>query len=50
MRVVLQLTNEFKFSLAAVHHAHEAYLVPEVLKKAYGTFHSRRHLPIDPYH
>lgn len=44
-----QLTNEFKFSLAAVHHAHEAYLVPEVLKKAYGTFHTICHLLNDPY-
>ena len=32
----LQLTNEFKFSIAAFHHAHEAYLVPELLKKMYG--------------
>lgn len=32
----LQLTNEFKFSIAAFHHAHEAYLVPDLLKKIYG--------------
>jgi hypothetical protein len=31
------LTNEFKFSIAAFHHAHETYLVPDLLKKAYGT-------------
>jgi hypothetical protein len=31
----LQLTNEFKFSIAAFHHAHEAYLVPDLLKKMY---------------
>jgi imidazolonepropionase-like amidohydrolase len=29
-------TNEFKFPLAAFHHAHEAYLVPDLLKKVYG--------------
>lgn len=29
-------TNEFKFPLAAFHHAHEAYLVPDLLKQAYG--------------
>ena len=33
---LLQLSNEFKFPIAAVHHAHEAYLVPDLLKKAYG--------------
>jgi hypothetical protein len=31
-----QITNEFKFSIAAFHHAHETYLVPDLLKKAYG--------------
>ncbi|KAH7106018.1 hypothetical protein BKA62DRAFT_348569 [Auriculariales sp. MPI-PUGE-AT-0066] len=29
------LTNEFKFPLAAFHHAHEAYLVPGTLKRAF---------------
>lgn len=29
-------TNEFKFPVAAFHHAHEAYIVPELLKQAYG--------------
>ena len=33
----LQLTNEFKFSIAAFHHAHEAYFVPDLLKKMYST-------------
>lgn len=33
---MVRLTNEFKFSLAAFHHAHETYLVPDLLKKAYG--------------
>ncbi|KAK0624996.1 hypothetical protein B0T17DRAFT_617144 [Bombardia bombarda] len=29
-------TNEFKFVLRAFHHAHQTYLVPEILKRAYG--------------
>ena len=29
-------TNEFKFQLRAFHHAHQTYIVPEVLKRAYG--------------
>lgn len=29
-------TNEFKFPLRAFHHAHQTYLVPEVLKRAWG--------------
>jgi len=29
----MKITNEFKFNIASFHHAHEAYLVPEVLKK-----------------
>ncbi|KAJ7026167.1 carbohydrate esterase family 9 protein [Mycena alexandri] len=33
---IVRLTNEFKFSIAAFHHAHEAYLVPDLIKKAYG--------------
>lgn len=33
---VVRLTNEFKFPIAAFHHAHETYLVPDLLKKAYG--------------
>ncbi|KAJ7512471.1 hypothetical protein B0H11DRAFT_1844256 [Mycena galericulata] len=33
---MVRLTNEFKFSIAAFHHAHEAYLVPNLIKKAYG--------------
>ncbi|KAH8119709.1 composite domain of metallo-dependent hydrolase [Phellopilus nigrolimitatus] len=32
----VRLSNEFKFPVAAFHHAHETYLVPEVLKRAYG--------------
>ena len=30
------MSNEFQFPIAAFHHAHETYLVPELLKKAYG--------------
>lgn len=37
-----QLTNEFKFPLAAFHHASEAYLVPGTLKQAYSMFFSFR--------
>lgn len=33
---IVGLSNEFKFPIAAFHHAHEAYLVPEVIKSAYG--------------
>lgn len=29
-------TNEFKFRLYAFHHAHQTYLVPEILKRSYG--------------
>ncbi|KAK4554852.1 hypothetical protein LTR86_008000 [Recurvomyces mirabilis] len=29
-------TNEFKFPVRAFHHAHQTYLIPEVLKRAYG--------------
>ncbi|KAG6903047.1 hypothetical protein C0995_007480 [Termitomyces sp. Mi166 len=32
----VKLSNEFKFPIAAVHHASEAYLVPDLLKKTYG--------------
>ncbi|OCH88880.1 composite domain of metallo-dependent hydrolase [Obba rivulosa] len=31
----VRLSQEFEFPVAAFHHAHEAYLVPDVLKKAY---------------
>ncbi|KAH9930391.1 carbohydrate esterase family 9 protein [Amylocystis lapponica] len=32
---IVRLSNEFQFPIAAFHHAHEAYLVPDVIKKAY---------------
>lgn len=31
-----QLSREFQFPIAAIHHASEAYLVPDRLKDAYG--------------
>jgi hypothetical protein len=34
----VRLTQEFGFPVAAFHHAHEAYLVPDVLKSAYGVY------------
>ncbi|KAL5631170.1 hypothetical protein ACGC1H_006866 [Rhizoctonia solani] len=33
---IVRLTNEFKFPVAAFHHAHEAYLVPDLIKSAWG--------------
>ncbi|KAF9462476.1 carbohydrate esterase family 9 protein [Collybia nuda] len=33
---LVRLSNEFKFPIAAFHHASEAYLVPELIKQAYG--------------
>ncbi|KAJ3516436.1 hypothetical protein NLJ89_g1119 [Agrocybe chaxingu] len=33
---LVRLSNEFSFPIAAFHHASEAYLVPDLLKKAYG--------------
>ncbi|KIJ40920.1 hypothetical protein M422DRAFT_780574 [Sphaerobolus stellatus SS14] len=33
---MVRLTNEFNFSIAAFHHAHETYLVPDLLKKTWG--------------
>ncbi|KAK5684765.1 hypothetical protein LTS10_002839 [Elasticomyces elasticus] len=29
-------TNEFQFPVRAFHHAHQTYLVPEILKRSYG--------------
>ncbi|KAG5639405.1 hypothetical protein H0H81_002937 [Sphagnurus paluster] len=37
LRGRVKLSNEFKFSIAAFHHAHETYLVPDLVKKAHGT-------------
>lgn len=33
---IVRLSNEFQFPIAAFHHAHEAYLVPNLLKRTYG--------------
>ncbi|TFK91321.1 composite domain of metallo-dependent hydrolase [Polyporus arcularius HHB13444] len=33
---LVRVTNEFQFRIAAFHHAHETYLVPDTLKSAYG--------------
>ncbi|KAF8844379.1 composite domain of metallo-dependent hydrolase [Paxillus ammoniavirescens] len=33
---LMRLSEEFQFPIASVHHASEAYLVPEVLKRNYG--------------
>ncbi|KAI1784439.1 composite domain of metallo-dependent hydrolase [Ganoderma leucocontextum] len=33
---LVRISNEFKFPIAAFHHAHETYLVPDTLKSAYG--------------
>jgi imidazolonepropionase-like amidohydrolase len=36
LEAFVKLTNEFKFRLYAFHHAHQTYLVPEVLKRTWG--------------
>ncbi|KAF9006581.1 carbohydrate esterase family 9 protein [Cyathus striatus] len=33
---IVRLTNEFQFPLATFHHASEAYLVPDLLKRTWG--------------
>lgn len=33
---IVRLSNTYKFPVAAFHHAHETYLVPDLLKQAYG--------------
>ncbi|KAJ7735556.1 hypothetical protein DFH07DRAFT_1065042 [Mycena maculata] len=33
---LVRLSNEFKFPIASIHHAGETYLVPSLLKKAWG--------------
>ncbi|KAG7093087.1 hypothetical protein E1B28_009375 [Marasmius oreades] len=33
---IVRLSSDFNFSITSFHHAHEAYLVPELLKKTYG--------------
>ncbi|KAK1757110.1 hypothetical protein QBC47DRAFT_378423 [Echria macrotheca] len=36
LEAFIEHTNEFKFKLRAFHHAHQTYMVPDVLKRAYG--------------
>lgn len=36
LEAFIRHTNEFKFPVRAFHHAHQAYLVPEILKRNYG--------------
>ncbi|KAF7364300.1 Composite domain of metallo-dependent hydrolase [Mycena sanguinolenta] len=33
---LVRLSNEFKFPIASIHHAGETYLVPDLLKRAWG--------------
>ncbi|TFY55471.1 hypothetical protein EVG20_g9306 [Dentipellis fragilis] len=33
---IVRLSNEFKFPIASFHHAAEAYLVPDILKRTWG--------------
>ena len=33
---LVRISNEFQFHIAAFHHAHETYLVPDLLKQTYG--------------
>lgn len=34
---MVRISNEFEFPIAAFHHAHETYLVPDLLKQAWGS-------------
>lgn len=36
LSALAELSNEFQLPIAAVHHAHEAYLVPGLLNRTYG--------------
>nr|XP_019011309.1 amidohydrolase [Kwoniella pini CBS 10737]OCF50090.1 amidohydrolase [Kwoniella pini CBS 10737] len=36
LNALVRISNEFQFPIAAFHHAHETYLVPDLLKQAYG--------------
>ncbi|KDN43658.1 hypothetical protein K437DRAFT_147093 [Tilletiaria anomala UBC 951] len=45
----VRLSNEFKFPVAAFHHAHEAWLVPELIKRVYRPVHNDSYAPeMDP--
>jgi imidazolonepropionase-like amidohydrolase len=34
---MVRISNEFEFPIAAFHHAHETYLVPDLIKQAWGS-------------
>ncbi|ORX98366.1 hypothetical protein BCR34DRAFT_593207 [Clohesyomyces aquaticus] len=36
LEAFVEHTNEFRFRVYAFHHAHQTYLVPEILKRAWG--------------
>ncbi|PVH95761.1 hypothetical protein DM02DRAFT_600229 [Periconia macrospinosa] len=36
LEAMVRHTNEFKFRVYAFHHAHQTYLIPEVLKRTWG--------------
>ncbi|KAI6482954.1 hypothetical protein MCOR14_005243 [Pyricularia oryzae] len=36
LEAMVDHTNEFKFPVRAFHHAHQTFLVPEILKRVYG--------------
>lgn len=36
LNTLVRISNEFQFPIAAFHHAHETYLVPDLLKSAWG--------------
>ena len=36
LEAFIRHTNEFNFRIRAFHHAHQTYLVPEILKRAWG--------------
>lgn len=36
LEALVRHTNEFKFRVYAFHHAHQTYLIPEVLKRTWG--------------
>jgi imidazolonepropionase-like amidohydrolase len=36
LNALVRISNEFQFPIAAFHHAHETYLVPDLLKSTWG--------------
>ena len=36
LNTLVRISNEFQFPIAAFHHAHETYLVPDLLKQTWG--------------